>query len=83
MYMDEGDGEPGTGLGSVRSVMGPEIGFVLGGHGGQHTDTSSSILHGDVDAQASQAHFATLLTANARWWKPELRSTSESTIRLK
>ena len=40
MYMDEGDGEPGTGLGSVGPAMGPEIGSVLGGHGGHPVNTS-------------------------------------------
>ena len=55
---DEGDAEPGTGVGSVGPAIGPEIGSVLGGHGGQPAATIFHMQDGgnsDFEAQA-KAH---------------------------
>ena len=63
MFMEEGDGDPSTGLGSVGPALGPEIGSVLGAHGGQPTDTANDMLHADVKDSSLEAQLASLLTA--------------------
>ena len=59
-------------------TLGPEIGSVLGGHGGQPTDTSSSMLHGDADTQASQAQLAISPNCYARRWEYGLQSQAKA-----
>ena len=43
ILMEEGDGQPGTDVGTTGPVFGPETGTVLGGHGRQPVDTISMI----------------------------------------
>ena len=63
IYMDVGDGDPSTGVGSVGPGIGPEIGTVRGGHGDQPTDTASGMLHDDALAAAAAAQDAALTSA--------------------
>ena len=62
LYMDVVNGEPDTGIALVGPRLGGEIGSVLGGHGDQPTDTSSSMLHSNALASAKDAQVASLLT---------------------
>ena len=48
LFRVEGDGEPGTGVGSTGPNGGPGIGTELGGHGDEPTDTSTRMLHGNA-----------------------------------
>ena len=46
--IDEGDGKPGTGIGSTSPRGGLGIGTVLVGRGDQPTDTSTTMLRGFI-----------------------------------
>ena len=62
MYMDEEEGELGTGTGSVGPRLGGEIGSVLGGHGGHLSITADGMLHLYKLASAAYADTTALLS---------------------
>ena len=83
VYMDEEDGELGTGLGSVGPGFGAEIGSTLGGHGRHPTITSDGMLHSDALDSAEHTDMSSLISHMQSTSALEFKDQAEARMDLK